>query len=79
MSNQQNPHAYSLMCRCPLRDAAKVKTKADKNGLALSAYVAKLIKEDAGMKSNGSRITWRPTLRGSRRTVQNVMSVCVLT
>jgi len=48
MANQHNPNIYSLMCRCPLRDAAKLRTKANSKGVPLSAYVADLVRADVG-------------------------------
>jgi len=48
MANQHNPNIYSLMCRCPLRDAAKLRTKAIAKGIPLSAYVAELVRADVG-------------------------------
>lgn len=48
MANQHNPNIYSLMCRCPLHDAAKLRTKANTKGVPLSAYVADLVRADVG-------------------------------
>lgn len=48
MSNQQDPNMYSLMCRCPLEDAARLRLKARERGLPMSAYVARLIQCDIG-------------------------------
>lgn len=43
MSCQINTETYQLMCRCPLEDATRLKTLADRAGVTMSAYVASLI------------------------------------
>lgn len=43
MSCQINTETYQLMCRCPLEDAKRLKTLADRAGVTMSAYVAALI------------------------------------
>ena len=48
MPCQLNPHAYSLMCWCPLNDADKVNTKSDKFTILMSVYVALIIRKDVG-------------------------------
>ena len=59
MSNQQDPNVYSLMCRCPLEDAARLRLKAKERGLPMSAYVAKLIQGDIKQVSlSGSDREW---------------------
>ena len=45
MANQLNPNKYSLMCRCPLKDAAAAKVLAKESGQTLSGFVAALIHE----------------------------------
>ena len=47
MSNQLDPNNYSLMCRCPLRDAAAIRDLAEQNGKTMSAFVAGLVHEAA--------------------------------
>lgn len=45
MSNQLDPNNYSLMCRCPLNEAAAIKDLAEQNGKTMSAFVAGLVHE----------------------------------
>ena len=47
MSNQLDPNNYSLMCRCPLKDAAAIRDLAEQNGKTMSAFVAGLVHEAA--------------------------------
>lgn len=55
MANQLNPNNYSLMCRCPLQDAAAAKVLAKESGQTLSGFVAALIHE----KVQGVELTER--------------------
>lgn len=43
MSCQINTETYQLMCRCPLEDAERLKTLADRAGVTMSAFVAAMI------------------------------------
>ena len=43
MANQINPNVYHLTCRCPIEDIAAVRTAAEKDGLSVGSWVAKLI------------------------------------
>lgn len=47
MSNQLDPNNYSLMCRCPLIEAAAIKDLAEQSGKTMSAFVAGLVHEVA--------------------------------
>ena len=42
---QARPTTYTLMSRCDLGDAAKVRTAADAQGVTMSAWVARLVHE----------------------------------
>lgn len=59
---QSKVTTYALMCRCDIGDAARVYTLAEKNGITMSAYVARLIRRavvrvkpsaDAGLWAEG--------------------------
>ena len=45
MSNQLDPNNYSLMCRCPLKEAAAIRELAVQSGKTMSAFVAGLVHE----------------------------------
>lgn len=59
MSNQLDPNNYSLMCRCPLQDAAAIKDLAKEAGKTMSAFVADLIHEVTdGVELTASTQKW---------------------
>lgn len=43
-----NPKTDAIVFRCPLADGAVLKPKADATGMTVSAYVARLVREDVG-------------------------------
>ena len=45
MANQINPNTFSMMCRCPLKDAAIIRKRALGEGVTVNAYMANLIHE----------------------------------
>ena len=45
MACQMDPKVYGFMCRCPMRNAAKLKQLADAAGMTLSGYLAQMIAE----------------------------------
>lgn len=45
MACKQSVNTYSMMCRCPLKDAARIKALADKDKLTVSGYMAKMVSE----------------------------------
>lgn len=59
MSNQLDPNNYSLMCRCPLCDAAAIRDLAARNGKTMSAFVAGLVHEAAkGVELTPKTLKW---------------------
>lgn len=43
MANQINPNTFAMMCRVPLRDAAAIRKRAEKDGLTVNAYMSAFI------------------------------------
>lgn len=59
MSGQINTEIYALAARVDLMDAAKAKTAADREGLTLSRWVAKLIKSAVrGERASAASLAW---------------------
>lgn len=73
--NQNNPETYALTARCPLADAARLRTLARVRGTTRSALVAQLVHAAvAGVPSAPSDESWAEKRRQAnlrRRALQD--------
>ena len=73
--NQNNPETYALTARCPIEDAARLRTAARLQGKTLSALVAELIHQAAQNACVSQRdLAWadeRRTKNARRRSLQD--------
>lgn len=53
MANQINPNTFSMMCRCPLKDAAIIRKRAFREGVTVNACMANLIHEHVKYEEPG--------------------------
>lgn len=64
--NQNNPETYALTARCPLDDAARLRSLARLRGVTPSALVARLVREAvAGVAIMAEDAAWA----GQRRQI----------